>query len=359
MNLISYYKKPPSLESVLGPALKLIQENGRIHVDDLEILHDLSRNEKLFQLRLLQNSIKTLNEECIHKSNNINTCFIPNKTPLLTLFTTWMYDEEKLDLHKRTLQNFKALPDINVIVFSNCSKVKQVSEQAAWTVLPVIKEADGCPVLSNMFLQAQQKFNSVFYGYANGDLLFTGGLIGTLKKILCEFGDKKNILVVGKRTNVFASLLKDLNSQFGKEVDEYAFKYGKRFQPDALDYFITDKYFPWENFLPLVVGHRAYDNWVLAYARHKNFTVIDVSDSVTCLHQTLEKRGNYESQAKGDYNVDIIETQDVSMSYATWGRSCCAEWRTWTDLCGSIVTGQRNSIPSDCYQQRSFYWLQL
>ena len=356
---LTYKVKSPPLESLLGPALKLIKENGRTHIDDIEILNNLSDDEKSLQLRLLQKSIKTLNNECINKSNS-RACSIPTSKSLLTIFTTWMYDKEKISLNNRTLQNWKSLPSVNVIVFSNCSKVQQISKRAGWTVLPVIQEAADCPVLPSMFLEAQHKFDSTFYGYANGDLLFSDGLVKTLQKIRCEFRDKKKLLIVGKRTNVFASLLTELNSQLGKEVEEYVVKYGERFQPDALDYFITDQFFPWENFLPLVVGRRAYDNWVLAFARHKNFTVIDASDSVTCLHQTLDKRGNYEGLHKGiynDYNINIIDKQDVSISYGMWGRSICAEWRTWEDLCSSIVIGQRPSIPSDCYERKSFYWL--
>lgn len=355
---ISYESKSQSVKSLLGPALKLIQENGQVHIDDLEVLNSLSDDERQYELRLLRNSIKMLQKDCLNKSN-IMSCYVPNKESFLTLFTTWIYDEEKLSLNNRTLQNWRSLHGINVIVFSNCSKVKLISEQAGWTVLPVIREAAACPILPDMFLEAQRKFRSTYYGYANGDLLFTDGLMKTLEKIFCKFQNDKKILIVGRRTNVNSSLLSGINSQFGDEVEDYAIKYGERFQPDALDYFITNTLFPWENFLPLAVGRRGYDNWVLAYARLNNFTVIDASDSVTCLHQTLDWRGNYEGLHKGkynDYNVEIIEKQDVSMRYELWGKSSCSEWRTWLDLCEDIVLGKRSSLSSSCYDKKLGSW---
>lgn len=359
IHTISFKVKSPSLKSLLGPALKLIQENGKIHVDDIEALDNLSDEEKVYALRLLRKSLKMLQKECL-KKNDSDSCYIPNRDSFLTIFTTWVYDKEKLSLNNRTLHNWRSLTGVNVIVFSNCSKVKQISEEAGWTVLPVTREAADCPVLPNMFLEAQQKFKSNFYGYANGDLLFSNGLMNTLQKIFCKFRNDKRLLIVGKRTNVFASLLKEINSRSGMEVEDYAIKYGKRFQPDALDYFITNQLFPWDDFLPLVVGRRGYDNWVLAFARYNNFTVIDASDSVTCLHQTLDERGNYEGLHKGkhnDYNIDIIDRQDVSMWYAKWGYSYCSEWRTWLDLCDTIVIGQREHIPSDCYAESFSKWL--
>lgn len=356
--MISFTVKSPSLESLLGPALKLIQENGKVHVDDIAVLNSLSDDEKIYGLQLLQNSLDALHRECLSK-NKTNPCNVPNRNSLLTIFTTWVYDEEKLSLNNRTLHNWRSLPGVNVIVFSNCSKVKKISEGVGWTVLPVMREAADCPVLPHMFSQAQQKFKSNFYGYANGDLLFSNGLTNTLQRIFCKFWNNEKLLIVGKRTNVFASLLKEINPRTEEEVEDYALKYGARFQPDALDYFITNQRFPWDDFLPLVVGRRGYDNWVLAFARYNNFTVIDASDSVTCLHQTLDDRGNYEGLHKGkynDYNTDIIDRQDVTMYYAKWGRSSCSEWRTWKDLCDSIVIGRRKSISADCYADRFSNW---
>lgn len=208
--MISFTVKSPSLESLLGPALKLIQENGKVHVDDIAVLNSLSDDEKIYGLQLLQNSLDALHRECLSK-NKTNPCNVPNRNSLLTMFTTWVYDEEKLSLNNRTLHNWRSLPGVNVIVFSNCSKVKKISEGVGWTVLPVMREAADCPVLPNMFSQAQQKFKSNFYGYANGDLLFSNGLTNTLQRIFCKFWNNEKLLIVGKRTNVFASLLKEIN----------------------------------------------------------------------------------------------------------------------------------------------------
>ena len=203
---ISFNSKSPSVESLLGPALKLIRENGKLHIDDIEIFTSLTDDERQYTLRVLRNSIRKLHKDCL-TNNKSNTCYMPNRLSFLTLFTTWVYDEEKLSLNNRTLHNWRSLDGVNVIVFSNCSKVKRISEQSGWTVLPVIREAAECPVLPDMFLEAQSKFKSTFYGYANGDLLFTDGLMNTLQKIFCAFQENKKILIVGKRTNVFSQFV--------------------------------------------------------------------------------------------------------------------------------------------------------
>ena len=72
-----------------------------------------------------------------------------------------------------------------------------------WIVRPIPKVSCGdVPILKLMILDAMELFpKSSFYGFANSDILFSSGLIETLKVTKRLVPDKFPVLVLGQRTN--------------------------------------------------------------------------------------------------------------------------------------------------------------
>jgi hypothetical protein len=199
-------------------------------------------------------------------------------------------------------------------------------------------------------------FQSEFYGFVNGDILFTDTLINTLKHVYCNLGDRgqNGVLIVGRRVNIPARSIKDETAISWKELDNIS-RTGSLFQSDAEDYFITDKKYPWHKFLPVAIGRRAYDNWVVAFSRYHNITVIDATESIQCLHQTLESRGNFEGLDKGRYNIELIDKLKLPFSPYSWGRTLCAGMKSWTNLCGEVVLSERLKLDSQCTSYNTFH----
>lgn len=336
---------------ILGPAFTLLQSNGSIHIDELESLSDISEDQKLVLMRDIRNSIAGVFNKCASEAVRIECQSDQEpKKSLLTLFTTWVYDPDKFSIYNRTLLNWKTLGNVNLIVFSNSSEVQYYSQLAGWHTLPVIEEADGVPVLSAMFSAAMEKFDSIFYGFANGDIIFTDSILVTLQRIWCDLIIKQlvqNMLIIGRRVNVPADLITNEVAKSWAQIISISQEHGSLFQTDAEDYFITDRNFPWKNFLPVVVGRRGYDNWIVSYSRYRNITVIDSSESILCVHQTLETRGNYEGLSKGNYNLEIIEKMDMPFE-SGWGRTFCSGLKSWYNICGNIVISHRSKLPSEC-----------
>ena len=141
------------------------------------------------------------------------------------------------------------------------------------------------PVLRSMFLHAQT-INEItpFYGYANGDILFDRDLVTTLEALKHGHDRFKQILVTGQRTDYNFKSDQELRSL--STVSRLA-SAGKLHTSNAQDYFITTHSgFPWESIPDFVVGRVGYDTWLVATAINKNFSVIDVTATVTALHQT-------------------------------------------------------------------------
>ncbi|XP_053400113.1 uncharacterized protein LOC123542351 isoform X2 [Mercenaria mercenaria] len=332
--------RPSSAVSRLGPAFMLINKAGNSHLDYFEEFAESPDEEKIVLMNKMRESMKSFMHRCTKKKAYCKK--FPEQQHILTLFTTWVYEKEKFHINNKTLFNWRTLPNVNLVVFTNSTGVKYYSAEAGFQVLPIIEEASGAPVLPAMFGAVMKKFQSEFYGFANGDILFTKTLVDTLEHVLCSLGQirrQNGILIVGRRVNVPARLVTDKIAMSWKQLDRISHS-GSLFQSDAEDYFITDKSYPWHKFLPVAIGRRAYDNWVVAFSRYHNITVIDASESIQCLHQTLESRGNFEGLEKGRYNIELIDQLRLPFSPYSWGRTLCAGMKSWTNLCGEIVLSE-------------------
>lgn len=337
----------------IGPIISMMKSG--FHLDNFKDFSTVTDEEKYELMNNMRDSVDTLLKKC---STARPVCEHPSTgTKLLTLFTTWVYDKDKFLINSRTMKNWRTvLKHVNLVVFSNSSDVKRYSKLADFTVLPVTQEATGAPLLSAMFMAAKARFTSEFYGFANGDILFTDSLTKTLQTILCNIEEdfrQKGLLIVGRRINIPVTDIREEDITSSSNLVRISRSSGSLFQTDAEDYFITDKFYKWNEFLPVAIGRRGYDNWVVAYSRYNNITVIDATESVLCVHQTIESRGNYEGLSKGSYNLDLIDKLNLPFSFAAWGRTWCSSLKTWLDLCGQVVISNRSKVNSGC---TSYYW---
>lgn len=234
---------------------------------------------------------------------------ITNSTlPLLTLFTSWNDSPSKYHIHNITINNWLSLrPFVIPVLFTNETTLAEHCSSRGWEVLPIsAAAAGGIPVLKNMYIDVMDRYNTTFYAYANGDILFTERLIDTLISIL---GTSENFtnpaLIVGQRTNV-----KNLTLQEGrswKSIREIASARGKLFTGWAEDYFITPTSYPWHEMPEVVIGRRAYDNWLVYNGRKAEYNVIDATKTLLAVHQT-DEAGNFEGHhhKDGDYNHNLL-----------------------------------------------------
>ena len=249
-----------------------------------------------------------------------------DSVPLLTLFTTWVYSSDKALVHNLTMRNWVSLrPFIMPVVFTNDSETAEKCSEQGWDVLPVrVEAADGVPVLKHMYHDIMSVYNTTFYAYSNSDILYTDTLIETLASLINSSLDlEKPTLIVGKRTNV--KFLTEHEGSSWENLTAVSKTRGHIFASNAEDYFITTRVYPWEVIPDLVVGRRAYDNWLVFQARKKKHTVVDVTKTVLAVHQTTEA-GNLEghTHANKDYNFRLLRRLDRKIKYIA-GYINCAE----------------------------------
>ncbi|XP_048752638.1 uncharacterized protein LOC125664123 [Ostrea edulis] len=269
-----------------------------------------------------------------------------NKT-LLTLFTTWKVSTEKYTCHNNTVKNWNLLkPFVQPIMFTNEADLSGRVASMGWKVLPISKTRKGVPVLKHMYLDTISVYNSTFYAYANGDILFTDTLLITLMAILNSSVNKSHpLMIIGRRTNVDNVTSTDAENQ--STLIETTDARGSLFTAWGEDYFITMKNFPWKDIPEVIVGRRAYDNWLVLDAR-KRGNVIDATETLLAVHQTTIQ-GNYEGlkHQDKDYNHNLLVKMYRHLHYAA-GKTSCAEFITRYNVT-DVPNIQRRKIDQECF----------
>ena len=288
--------------------------------------------------------------------------------PLLTLFTTWNDNREKYLVHNLTVRNWSSLRPFAIpVIFTNDALVANECKRKGWNVLPIrVTAADGIPVLKFMYEDVMTAYNTTFYAYSNSDILYTDTLIDTLASYAYKLDSKqrtkpsvdtsihvpllksreiqKPVLIIGKRTNV-ESVTENEGSTW-KEITSVAKRRGKLFGIYAEDYFITPRNYPWKDIAEVVIGLRAYDNWLVYYARKQNYTVIDATSTLLAVHQTT-RVGNFESRThkNKDYDAQLLAKMYKVIKYRA-GSTDCAEYHTKYELDSIVVT--KRAVPKSC-----------
>ncbi|XP_052233104.1 uncharacterized protein LOC127845966 [Dreissena polymorpha] len=320
---------PPGLR--ISAINKLIQFLPSMQPSPPHPVHRISPNKKT-------HSVPAINATIAGASKFLGTFksrILSNSTfPLLTLFTSWNENQEKHLVHNLTLINWRSLhPYVIPVVFTNESSVINECNKAGVTTLPLSNvAADGIPVLKYMFRDAMDHFNTSFYAFSNGDILFTDTLIRTLAHMIHSTTGNlsKPVLIVGRRTNVENVTFEE--GLHWENITRISKSRGKLFGGWAEDYFITTPSYSWNKVAEVVIGRRAYDNWLVYNARKMKYTVIDATDTLVAVHQTT-KAGNFEghSHSNRDYNHNLLAKMYTRIPYQA-GVVGCIEMYTQYDL---------------------------
>ena len=133
----------------------------------------------------------------------------------------------------------------------------------------------------------ESHYDSVFYGYCNGDLLFHSDLILVLNSLAEKIQRgvlKSKVFFVGRRVNYDHMNIQPIPSGIEAQdavITKYA-NQGYLFQTDAEDYFFfTKNTIPWNSIPDIVIGRPGYDNYLVdfAYHRQQEMDLIDTTNA--------------------------------------------------------------------------------
>jgi len=146
---------------------------------------------------------------------------------------------------------------------------------------PVERNPDGTPLLSSIFSLAREASVSPLLCYVNADIVLLGDLLPAVRTVSSELSE---FLMVAQRTDL--ELTEELSYGPGWEeaLRDRVRTQGRPHPPAGSDFFV----FPetcFEAIPPFALGRASWDNWMIYFARRKGWTVVDVTPSVTIIHQ--------------------------------------------------------------------------
>ena len=260
-------------------------------------------NEENFDVQSLY--IENESEFCKSTSNSTHT--------LLTMFTTMKMKATKHDIFYNTLTIWAQLgPLVRVVVYVDevdCTEwMLMFIRHLGWEirVVPKVHPIIPIPIVRYMFVDAIVNYNSTFYMYANGDMLFDHSLIDTLSAVKKYMNADEKVFVVGRRSNYdvasgqrFHALSEVTAASADSVLDHYS----------AIDYFITSASgYPWKETPDFVVGRVRFDSWLMAHAIASKLITIDATNTLLALHQSgVEGKRESGKMPYRDLNIDMIE----------------------------------------------------
>lgn len=337
--------EPCTMDIYLKALTYFMKNNGKTHFSET-MSNDCIGKAGENADTMIRNSFARLICQC--HIQNARKIGLPEDVEILTLFTSWSIKSSKNHVHNNTVVNWSTfMPRVNLVLFTNDSGLSSYVEDRGWVTFPIVNHAaGGVPVLKYMFETVMKTFNSTFYGYANSDILFDSSLITTLTTIFNNFENTKPIFISGRRTNVDFLTSKEAAS-YGN-IQKAVKTRGTLYDNNAEDFFITNKHFDWLSIPEVVIGRRAYDNWLVFHARSTGTTTVDVSRTLLALHQTTEE-GNKEGHTHSDpdYNHNLLTKLILKIQYEK-GFTSCMKYETFQSLCDETEITERLKLPNYC-----------
>lgn len=208
----------------------------------------------------------------------------------------------------------KAVREEHIIVFADeptaCSWVAHSGFRSIRCVVhSCIHEEYKRPTVSCLMEEAIANADTKLLCLLNIDIMVSSRFSTALN---IAFGlSHKNILLVGRRTDVPVDSLVSFREGWDIALEEEGKKQGALHKEWGIDYFVFKKEsYPQFGMLPFLVGVWRWDNYWLSQAvLDDSFVVIDASEAVPVFHQGVDKPGdrdsNHSVRVGAEYNDEL------------------------------------------------------
>lgn len=202
------------------------------------------------------------------------------------------------------MRNWLALgEEIEVVVVGGEPGIAEICEELDIRHFPNVRcNAMGTPLISSIFELAREVNDSPYLVYSNADILFLPELIDVVRR-MGEY--KKEFLGVGQRWDLDVDQSIDFNQGWSEALMDDIHIRGKLHGQTGSDYFI----FPRTCFINIpdfAVGRAGWDNWMIYHARWQHWPLIDLSKTLTVVHQNHD----YRHLPGGQMHYTLPETAD-------------------------------------------------
>ena len=228
----------------------------------------------------------------------------------ITIFTAPKpFTDPHIDLIQRNaIRSWLQLGNgVDIILIGEEAGLAEVAEEYQVTHLPGVERNEwGTPQVDSIFQLARKVNDNQILAYVNADIILPSDLIDVAREV-CKLEDQ--FLIVGRRWDIDIKKEIKFHDGWGEDIQSEVKIKGKLHGLAGIDFFI----FPQDVFMevpPFAIGRAGWDNWMIYEAKTKGWKVIDVTPSLTVIHQEHD----YSHLPDGRPHYDLEEShKNVSM----------------------------------------------
>lgn len=205
--------------------------------------------------------------------------------PRMTLFTCpKAFTDPHINLIQRNaIRSWLELGEgADIFLIGDEEGISAVAENYQVAHLPEVEKNEwGTPRVDSIFNLARKANANPLMAYLNADIILPPDFISVMEEI---FHMKDRFLAVGQRWDL--KIEEEISFERGwfTWLSQQVLERGGLHGPTAMDYFV----FPRELFTdipPFAIGRAGWDNWMVYQARQQGWMVVDVTPSLTVVHQ--------------------------------------------------------------------------
>ena len=174
-------------------------------------------------------------------------------------------------------------PRPEIILFGDEAGTAETAQELGVRHIPeVARNEFGTPLLHDFFDQAEGQGNDGLLCYVNADIILLDDFTQAVERVRDW---RPRLLMVGQRWDLDIAEPCDFSRpHWQQRLRASALRADRQQPPNAIDYFVFTRGLG-RNLLPLAIGRRGWDNWLLWHARARDAALVDATPVVMAIHQ--------------------------------------------------------------------------
>lgn len=186
-------------------------------------------------------------------------------------------------IQRNAIRSWLQLGDgVEVFLVGDEEGVADVAQEFGIKHLPEVKRNEwGTPRVDAIFSLAREESTSDTLAYLNADILLPPNfltVIGTATEAVDQY------LLVGRRWDLVVEEEIKFHDQWMEQMIQQLNSHGELHGPQAMDYFVFPRKL-YTEIPPFAIGRAGWDNWMVYHAQQQGWMVLDVTPSLTVIHQ--------------------------------------------------------------------------
>ncbi len=190
-------------------------------------------------------------------------------------------------IQRNAIRSWLHLPETEVVLVGEEEGLAEAAAELGVRHLPdVRRNAQGTPLVSDIFAQARAVSKAPLLAYVNADIILLPDFVAAARRAAAR---NERFLLVGQRWDLDVREPLAFAAGWEDALRARARREGQLHPPAGSDYFV----FPrgaFEDIPDFAIGRAGWDNWMIYKARREGWPVIDGTPSIFIIHQNHDYR---------------------------------------------------------------------